>query len=387
MYRWFMVFADMFNTEEDRMRRFIVSLFVLILAAAPAVALHPGTEIVVPAAGRGNGAGGSLWITSLYVLNPNADAVDVSFGWLVRDRPNPNPQTVVRTIPAGEAMILDDAILELFGMQSGGGAFLVTAPEPIVVNAGIFNRAGGEEFGQGFEGMPTTVAISEGQITHSIGIADNAEYRTNFFVADVSGEGSLVSVEVVDASGAVLGGASYQLGAYEPILKGVGDLVSSGVDAGMIRFTVDSGKAFVGASRVNEGTGDPLTLAAWWECGGSASSGLAPEFLAGLELDMTVTPNECGMESFTESVRISIVSNDEAIITIGSGSPMTIPIETYMPGGDVGYIETSLPDWQITNVWLNMIWNSSAGGRFTGAATDYDGSPIQFSGTFSVTSK
>jgi hypothetical protein len=31
-----------------------------------------------------------------------------------------------------------------------------------------------------------------------------------------------------------------------------------------------------------------------------------------------------------------------------------------------------------------MIWATASSGRFTGAATDYNGAPIQFSGTFEV---
>ncbi len=369
------------------MRRWIGLFVVVVMVAVPTLAMHPGTEIVIPAAGRGNGAGGSLWVTSLNVLNPGTTDVEVTIAWLVRNNPNSTPQTTTRVVPAGSALVLDDAILDLFGMQSAGGAFLLTADSPIVAAAGIFNRAGGKEFGQGFEGMPTAVAIEAGQTTHTVGIANNGDYRTNFFIADGSGNGTEVLVEVVDGDGVVVGSRTYTLGANEPILKGVSDLVAGNVDSGMLRFTVNSGKAFVGSSRVNQGTGDPLTLSAWWQCGGGGeSSGYAPASLAGLDLDMVVTPNECDTAPFTEDVHVSVTSDSEAVITV-YGSDLTIPITGYTVAGDIGYIETSLPDWQVTDTWLTMIWSSSTQGRFTGGAKDYDGSPITFSGTFSVVAR
>ena len=107
---------------------------------------------------------------------------------------------------------------------------------------------------------------------------------------------------------------------------------------------------------------------------------------AGLDLDMVVTPNECDTAPFTEDVHVSVTSDSEAVITV-YGSDLTIPITGYTVAGGIGYIETSLPDWQVTDTWLTMIWSSSTQGRFTGGAKDYDGSPITFSGTFSVVAR
>jgi hypothetical protein len=369
------------------MYRSICVLAIIGWVALPALAIHPGTEIIVPAAARGQGAGGSVWVTAVTVLNPNDVDVDLSFGWLVRDQANPAPASAARTVEAGSTLVLEDALVDLFGISSGGGAFLVTASQPVVVNAGIFNRAGGEEYGQGFEGIPVTAAIEAGSATHAAGMIENAAYRTNFFLCETMGSGATVRVEVLDVDGAVLGAKGYTLGIHQPLLKNVRDVLDDDVDAGVIRFTVESGAALVGAARVNNGSGDPLTLASWWECGadGGGGDGMAPQSLVGLHLDLVITPIECGMAPFTWDVAIDVLSDTEASISMNGGDPMTILVGTYTVGGDLGLIETSVPDWQITDIWLTMIWSSSSGGRFAGGATDYDGSPIKFTGTFEAT--
>jgi len=364
-------------------QRLVVVALVLLLAPS-AFAIQSGTDVIMPAASRGPGIAPSQWVTSLYVLNPGAVAVEVSFAWLVRDAANPNPLTVTRSIPAGAWLVLDDALVDLYGVAAGNGAFRITAATPVVVNAAIFNRAEGKEFGQGFEGIPTASATAAGVTTHAVGISSSAAYRTNFYAVDASGVGSTVLVEVLDHEGSVKGQQAYTLGVYEPKLVNVNTLTTAAITGGAVRFTVSTGSALVGCSRVNAGTGDPLTLNAWAAPAGSPSGGgLAPASLAGLTFAAVVTPIECDMAPFTESVTVQMLNANEARLTV-YGHPMTIPLTSYTAAGDLGYVETSLPEWDITDTWVTMIWTSAAGGRFTGAATDYDGSPIQFSGTFTV---
>jgi len=92
-------------------------LVIVVLFCGTVFAVNPGTEIMVPAAGRGPGAGGSLWVTALYVHNPNSTELEVSFSWLLRDHVNTNPQTVTRMIDGDSSLVLDDAIMDLFNMS------------------------------------------------------------------------------------------------------------------------------------------------------------------------------------------------------------------------------------------------------------------------------
>lgn len=369
------------------MRHLVCLVALAGMLAAPASALHPGTTVMVPAAARGAGAAGSLWITVVYVVNPGDAAVDVTFAWLVRDQPNPAPLTVTRTVPSGGELVIGDAVSDLFGLAEGGGAILVTAPSPVVVNSAILNRAGGAEFGQGFEGIPVGAAVTAGRSTHAPGVVSGAGFRTNFFAADATGTGSTVTVEVVDTTGAVAGTRTYTLGAHEPILKNVAGMLGGPVADGMLRFTVDAGAVLLGGSRINEGTGDPLTLAAWWDPGAAGGGdGLAPVSLAGMELALVITPVECPIDPFTENVTVEVVSDTQAVVRV-YGVELTVPIDGYLAGVDLALVESEVPDWDVTDVAVTMVWNDAAGGRFTGSAIDYDGSPIQFSGTFDLVAR
>ena len=113
------------------MRRLITACTVLALAAtaAPALALISGTDIIVPAAGRG-----APWGTDLYIANPGDTTVTGSVYWLVRGQANPNPTSIAFSLAPGETAVLTDVILADFGVASGNGAFRVTASAPVIVN-------------------------------------------------------------------------------------------------------------------------------------------------------------------------------------------------------------------------------------------------------------
>ena len=72
------------------MRRLIIAsvALALVATAVPVFALNSGTDIIVPAAGRGG-----PWVTDLYIANPGNDTVTGTVFWLVRDTTNPDPDS------------------------------------------------------------------------------------------------------------------------------------------------------------------------------------------------------------------------------------------------------------------------------------------------------
>ena len=90
------------------MRRLIIAVVALALVASavPVFALNSGTDIIVPAAGRGG-----VWITDLYVANPGDTTVSGSVFWLVRGVANPNPASFDFSLAPGETGIYEDVII------------------------------------------------------------------------------------------------------------------------------------------------------------------------------------------------------------------------------------------------------------------------------------
>ncbi len=235
---------------------YVLFVVVLVVPAVVVSALTPGTDVLVPAAGRV-----STWVTDLYVLNPGEEPTDVTIAWLVRDEENTDPLTVDYTVGPGETLTLADVILEEFGIAGGGGAIRVTSDSEVIVNSRIYSSDAGETFGQGFEGTPMPSATTEGGRSDIVGLSSNSQFRTNFY-ACAGPDGATLDLVLIDPSGEAIATRTKTLGAWMPFLKRIDQLMATGdFDDGTLRVSVNAGSAVVGASKVDNASTDPTTLA------------------------------------------------------------------------------------------------------------------------------
>jgi len=238
-------------------RRLLTSTFLIALAAAPAVALSPGETVIVPAAGRG-----APWGTDLYVMNPGTATVDVTVYWLVRDQANTNPASFSFSLPGGDTEVLDDVILNDFGLSEGNGAFLVVADGgEVIVNSRIYASDGTATFGQGFEGVPDWAATQAGSATDVVGLSQNASFRCNVY-ATAGATGAVINFSLRDPQGGVLASTALSLDEFEPYLRRVNQLFPglANFDNATLHAEVTTGMAVVGASKVDNASTDPTTL-------------------------------------------------------------------------------------------------------------------------------
>ena len=242
-------------------------LVMLIGSVLPVAALNPGTDVLVPAAGRGGS-----WVTDLYVMNPGVVAVDGSVFWLVRGRANTNPVSVPFSLQPGETLVMADVLSEDFGLNQGFGAFRVVAGAEVVVNSRIYSAKEGETFGQGFEGVPVEAATTIGQTSDIVGLSHvNQTFKTNFY-ALAGAQGASMTLSLLDPEGLQIATGALELEAYEPYLKKINQVLPSGdFDEGTLRVTVTAGSVVVGASKVDELSTDPTTLESSTSMGSKAS--------------------------------------------------------------------------------------------------------------------
>jgi len=116
----------------------IVVVAISLIATANVLANFSGTDVFIPSLGLGSGASNSQWNACIWVHNPNATPVNVTFRLLLRDQPNPSPQVFNDAIPAGDTRRYDDAFATMFGIATKTfGAVRVTTPagQPVIVNA------------------------------------------------------------------------------------------------------------------------------------------------------------------------------------------------------------------------------------------------------------
>lgn len=239
------------------MRKLVFAVIGVLAIAAPAMALNPGTDVLVPAAGRVN-----EFVTDMYVANPGDATAQVTVYWLERGQDNSDLATSFSfDLLPGETRVLADVIFNDFGLTEGAGAFRVTADSAVIVNSRIYAVVGDTTLGQGFEGVPAPLATQTDGTTFVVGLSQNATFRTNVY-ALAGADGVTMMLSLLDPSGVELTSRTLTLAAYEPYLQRV-DRVFSGLadfDDATLKVSVSAGSAVVGASKVDNGSTDPTTL-------------------------------------------------------------------------------------------------------------------------------
>jgi len=250
-------------------RKALTLSFFLTLAVSPVLALNPGQDVIVPAAGRGAPCG-----TDLYIMNSGSSTVSVTVAWLVRGQSNPTPASFPLTITAGETAVLEDVILNDFGLESANGAFRVTADGDVIVNSRIFASEAGATFGQGFEGVPTWAATQAGQSTDVVGLSLNSAFRTNVYATAGAG-GATINFSLLDPDGSAFDSVTLSLEAWEPYLRRVNQLFPGVVnfDNATLHAEVSAGSVVIGASKVDNASTDPTTLESAATGGGGGING------------------------------------------------------------------------------------------------------------------
>ena len=241
------------------------------LGSGVALAGFPATESYLPSVGRGSGASGSQWYTTVWVFNPGSAAADMEIAYLVRNQANPAPATYNETIPAGSIRKYENALGVLFGVD-GFGALRVSSDQRLVVNSRIFSVPDAwedESVGQFFSAVPAGFAISQGQSTQLLGVAQttptaDSDYRYNYGFVETAGETATVRVTARDEDGVVEATDTVTLRPFEPRQWNVSQRLLTNPDTDNLRLEVEvlsgAGAVIVFGSALANRSNDPSTF-------------------------------------------------------------------------------------------------------------------------------
>ena len=252
-------------------RSTITFVFIALFAASSAFAISPSDDLLIAGAART-----SRWSADLYINNPGATGVTVEVWWLNRDPSITNPAPESYSVGADETLILDDVLLNEFGLNRAEGAFRITTTGgEVTANLIVFTGAGGENgtYGSGFEGIPASSATSSGESTTLAGMVLTDDFYTNLFA--LSGvNGVTMDVDLLDPSGTLLDTQQVVLTAYAPWFSSVENLWDvTSFENGTALVRVSAGSMVMLGSKVDRLSKDPTTVEQAFGAGGGSVDG------------------------------------------------------------------------------------------------------------------
>ena len=220
-------------------------------------------RLVVPTAGRGPGANGSEWRTDLVLRNESLSASSVAVRLLGNPSATPAVADATVEIGPGRILVIEDALLTLFGLERGSGALLLTpaAGTSLRATSRTYTRTSAGTFGMAVDAEDAVTASRPGHLDTFAAAFAGSGFRTNLISTDLSGGGSTLS-----ASPAVNGQAfgphlvSSPPGAQIQIDDIARFVPQAAAEAGSIAATCTSGTPVTGFTVIDDLTNDP----AWW---------------------------------------------------------------------------------------------------------------------------
>jgi hypothetical protein len=268
---------------------------------------------------------------------------------------------------------------------------------PVIAASEIMNQTANGMFGQGFEGVPGSVAITasgsefalnDSRQTVIAGVEQSGSFRSNLFAVGVDPAGSVVDLEVLNDRGGVIDRSlGIELGAWEPWFSRLESLTGS-EEAAAVRARIVSGAAILVGSKIQRTTGDPMTLESSYNACQFPNELPLPGVYRGIIVHPE--PQQPGYE-FGFTMTVSSVGHVERMRFVhqgDSGCPyqfvtdeemLGIPLEELFTGGatfSVDYTQGGVPFGTVTyTVELEMAGeNPAVFGRLMAVGSGFDGS-------------
>jgi hypothetical protein len=232
------------------------------------------TTSYIPAGARTRGDAGTFWLTDVAIANLGNVPASVNVAYLRKRQANPNPANQSFTLAIGQQVILEDVFDTMFGLDRANGALRVTAQNPNVKSTSRTYNAEGEAgtYGQFIPAITELTAVVSGRPGGLVQLQENASFRTNIGVLNLTGESVDLEIHLFSGDGSLFGVKDatlrpYEMEQYDKIFDDVG---AGSVDSGyaVVRVVTEAGKVLAYASVVDNRSGDPVYVSAQPVIGG-----------------------------------------------------------------------------------------------------------------------
>jgi len=170
-----------------------------LLVPAVQASLINANKFVLPGVADFNN-GTSAWRTDMRIFNATAAATTAKLTFYKQDDVNGIPRSIDRRIEAGEILVVNDILRQLFGMQNTGGAVHVTtvSNSALVVTGRTYDQRTSGTFGQFIPAVTEADAVGLGGRALQVQqLEETDQFRSNLGIAEVSGKSVTVEITAI----------------------------------------------------------------------------------------------------------------------------------------------------------------------------------------------
>jgi hypothetical protein len=222
---------------------------------------------LLPSSARVSGQGNAFWSSKLALFNQSKSEAAVVMKFLGNNIDGREGIEKNVVLPAGESLVYDDVLGELFGIASGWGAIAAGSSNPsLYMTAQTSTPGNGGTFGQSVPATATQDLITCATPGSIVAIREDANFRTNLILANATELSLDVEATLFDNGGHSLGARQYTL--HPCGMTQLNRVVAQefGIDTGLdgarlsLKVLTAGGAISTYASTIDNVTNDPRTL-------------------------------------------------------------------------------------------------------------------------------
>jgi len=220
------------------------------------------SEVLVPAAARVSGYGGTTWVSDLVLHNPGDLTVNARLSFLRQGYSNDYAGLRIVNVPPGRSIRLNDVVGGFFGENEAAGAIRVASRNALIVTSRTYNDDDAGTYGQFIPAVAQGAELRSGERLVLLQLVSNSRFRTALGAVNLSEKAAKVHFDVFDGEGRLLGTHEEELQPYGAVQinKAIRGLGAGSVDNAYVVASLAEGEGGVHpyASVVDNGSGDPV---------------------------------------------------------------------------------------------------------------------------------
>ena len=209
-----------------------------------------------------NGAGGSVWRSTLAVTNRSGSTANLTLIY----RYSGTSKTRSHTLQNGDIVEWVDVATSLFGVgSSSSGSVEVQSTRPVIVTARTYNEGADGTFGQYLPGVDDGNDLAHGEMGILAQVKKTSSFRTNIGFVNLGQSSVTVRTKMYSNTGSQLGNtvttniSGNQWKQENDVFQKAGVSFCE-VGYATVEVTTYGGSVWAYASVVDNGTGDPTTI-------------------------------------------------------------------------------------------------------------------------------
>jgi len=160
---------------------------------------------LIPVSANSEGAGGTLWMTDLFLFNNSYEKTDVLIALLESSKDNRNFENIYINLNPLESISFKDILKNYFNYTGTGSLLIQSSKSDIIINSRTYNKKGNGSYGQYIPSIYYENLLGDYENGAVAPLIENNDFRTNIGFSNLTELPLEIEIKFYDNNGYEIG--------------------------------------------------------------------------------------------------------------------------------------------------------------------------------------